>query len=54
MISLHVGSSGMPDLPADSPMVPLGATLFGQMSLSACAEWLWSGMPARFPTSRSP
>jgi predicted TIM-barrel fold metal-dependent hydrolase len=30
-------------------MVPLGATLFGQMSLSACAEWVWSGIPARFP-----
>ncbi len=23
----------------------LVATLFGQMSLSACAEWLWSGYP---------
>ena len=49
VISLHVGSSGMPDMPADGPLVALGATLFGQMSLSACAEWLWSGLPARFP-----
>ena len=49
VISLHVGSSGMGDLPADSPMVALGATLFGQLSLTACAEWLWSGLPARFP-----
>jgi len=49
VISLHVGSSGMPDMPADSPMVALGATLFGQMSLSACAEWLWSGLPVRYP-----
>ncbi len=52
VVSLHVGSSGMPDLPdmpADGPIVALGATLFGQMSLSACAEWLWSGLPARFP-----
>ena len=48
------GSSGMPDMPEDSPQVALGATLFGQMSLSACAEWLWSGLPVRFPTSRSP
>ena len=44
------GSSGMPDMPEDSPLVALGATLFGQMSLSACAEWLWSGLPVRFPT----
>ncbi|HEX3840268.1 MAG TPA: amidohydrolase family protein [Acidimicrobiales bacterium] len=49
VISLHVGSSGMGDLPTDSPMVALGATLFGQLSLTACAEWLWSGLPARFP-----
>jgi predicted TIM-barrel fold metal-dependent hydrolase len=49
VLSLHVGSSGMPDMPDDSPLVALGATLFGQMSLSACAEWIWSGLPARFP-----
>jgi predicted TIM-barrel fold metal-dependent hydrolase len=49
VISLHVGSSGMPDMPADGPLVALGATLFGQMSLSACAEWVWSGIPARYP-----
>jgi predicted TIM-barrel fold metal-dependent hydrolase len=49
VISLHVGSSGMPDMPDDAPLVALGATLFGQMSLSACAEWVWSGLPARFP-----
>jgi predicted TIM-barrel fold metal-dependent hydrolase len=49
VISLHVGSTGMPPMAADSPMVGLGATLFGQMSLSACAEWVWSALPARFP-----
>ena len=25
--------------------VALGATLFGQLSLTACAEWVWSGCP---------
>jgi predicted TIM-barrel fold metal-dependent hydrolase len=49
VISLHVGSSGMPEMSPDSPLVALGATLFGQMSLSACAEWVWSGIPARYP-----
>ncbi len=49
VISLHVGSSGMPDMPDDGPLVQLGATLFGQMSLTACAEWLWSGLAVRFP-----
>jgi len=47
VISLHVGSSGMADYPPDSPNVQLGATLFGQMSLTACAEWVWSGYAVR-------
>jgi predicted TIM-barrel fold metal-dependent hydrolase len=49
VISLHVGSSGMPDMPLDCPKVQLGATMFGQMSLAACSEWLWSGYAVRHP-----
>jgi hypothetical protein len=49
VVSLHVGSSGMADFPEGCPGVQLGATLFGQMSLTACAEWLWSGWPLRYP-----
>ena len=49
VICLHVGSSGVADMPDGSPMVQLGATLFGQLSLGACAEWLWSGYPSRHP-----
>jgi predicted TIM-barrel fold metal-dependent hydrolase len=49
VISLHVGSSGMVDLPPGGPALQLGATLFGQMSLTACAEWLWSGAAVRHP-----
>jgi predicted TIM-barrel fold metal-dependent hydrolase len=48
VISLHVGSSGMPEMAPGSPKLGLGATLFGQMSLAACAEWVWSGLAARF------
>jgi predicted TIM-barrel fold metal-dependent hydrolase len=48
VICLHVGSSGVADVPEDSPR-PLVATLFGQLSLSACAEWLWSGLALRYP-----
>jgi hypothetical protein len=36
VICLHVGSTGVAAMPNDAPMVPLGATLFGQLSLSAC------------------
>jgi predicted TIM-barrel fold metal-dependent hydrolase len=50
VINLHVGSSGAASMPDDAPMLTLGATLFGQLSLSSCAEWLWSGYPTRFPT----
>jgi predicted TIM-barrel fold metal-dependent hydrolase len=49
VISIHVGSSGMHDMAPGSPMLQLGATLFGQLSLTACAEWLWSGYPAEHP-----
>jgi predicted TIM-barrel fold metal-dependent hydrolase len=49
VISLHVASSGMADHPEGSPGLPLGATLFGQLSLTACAEWLWSAWPVRHP-----
>jgi len=30
--------------------VQLGATLFGQLSLGACANWLWSRYPVRYPS----
>jgi predicted TIM-barrel fold metal-dependent hydrolase len=49
VISLHVGSSGMPPIPPGAPALQLGGTLFGQMSLTACAEWLWSGYPLEYP-----
>ena len=50
VISLHVASSGLHPFPDGSPMLQLGATLFGQLSLGACAEWLWSEYPLRHPT----
>jgi len=49
VISLHVGSSGLNPSPPGSPMLQLGATLFGQLSLGACAEWLWSGYGLDYP-----
>jgi predicted TIM-barrel fold metal-dependent hydrolase len=49
VIALHVGSSGGYPSPADAPALQLGATMFGQLSLAACAEWLWSGYPLKYP-----
>ncbi|MCL2535863.1 MAG: amidohydrolase, partial [Nocardiaceae bacterium] len=50
VISLHVGSSGMYQYPQGAPGLQLGATMFGQLSLGACSEWLWSGYPVKHPT----
>ena len=49
VMNLHVGSSGFAPMPPGAPMLELGSTLFGQIALGACAEWLWSGWPARYP-----
>ena len=52
VIALHVGSSGGYEIPEQAPALQLGATMFGQLSLAACAEWLWSGYPLRYSELR--
>jgi len=49
VLNLHVGSSGFPAMPPGAPALELGATLFQAMAFESCAEWLWSGWPARHP-----
>ena len=51
VISLHVGSSGAYDAPADAGQrrMQLVSSLFGQLALAAAAEWLWSGYPVKHP-----
>ena len=49
VLCLHVGSSGMVDLPLDGPRFEKNVTLFPALSLLACVEWVWSGVPARYP-----
>ncbi len=49
VMNLHVGSSGFASMPPGAPMLELGATLFSPMAVTSCAEWLWSGWPARYP-----
>ena len=50
VVSLHVGSSGIEIGPPGGAPLQIGATLFGQRSLTACAEWLCSQYPLRNPT----
>lgn len=52
VINLHNGSSGFAQMPPGAPMLELGATLFGPMAVTSCAEWLWSGWAARYPALR--
>ena len=33
-------------------IMPLTATLFSQLSLHACTEWLWAGWTVRYPELR--
>jgi predicted TIM-barrel fold metal-dependent hydrolase len=51
--SIHVGSTGIHDLPPGYDPVTMGrgltASTFGQLSLVACTEWLWSEIPLRHP-----
>ena len=49
VLNLHVGSSGFAAMPPGAPMLELGATLFQAMAFESCAEWLWSGWPAKYP-----
>ena len=50
VISLARGQLGDPSgTRRVRPSTQLGATLFGQLSLGACAEWLWSGYPVQAP-----
>jgi len=53
VVCLHVSSSGpVAGLADDVPRPALGATLFQAQALVACADWLWSGVPLRFPALR--
>jgi predicted TIM-barrel fold metal-dependent hydrolase len=52
VMNLHNGSSGFAQMPAGAPMLELGATMFGPMAITSCAEWLWSGWPAKYPDLR--
>jgi predicted TIM-barrel fold metal-dependent hydrolase len=49
VVCLHTGSSAWAPLPSPDPPFELFPTLFPVNALLACAEWLWSGVPVRFP-----
>jgi predicted TIM-barrel fold metal-dependent hydrolase len=52
VICLHTGASGWAPLPSPAPPFELLPTVFPVNALLAAAEWLWSGVPLRFPELR--
>ncbi len=49
MVCLHTGASAWAPLPSPGPPFALLPTVFPVNALLAAGEWLWSGVPLRFP-----
>jgi predicted TIM-barrel fold metal-dependent hydrolase len=49
VVCLHTGASSWAPLPSPDPPFELLPTLFPVNALVAGGEWLWSGVPLRFP-----
>ncbi len=49
VVCLHTGASSWAPLPSPDPPFELLPTLFPVNALVAAAEWVWSGVPLRFP-----
>jgi predicted TIM-barrel fold metal-dependent hydrolase len=52
VVCLHTGASAWAPLPSPGPPFELLPTLFPVNALIAASEWLWSGVPLRFPALR--
>jgi len=50
VVCLHTGASSWAPLPSPDPPFELLPTLFPVNALVAAGEWLWSGVPLRFPS----
>jgi predicted TIM-barrel fold metal-dependent hydrolase len=49
VVCLHTGASGWAPLASGDPPFEIMPTLFPVNALIAASEWLWSGVPVRFP-----
>jgi predicted TIM-barrel fold metal-dependent hydrolase len=52
VVCLHCASSGWSASRSPGAPLELLTTLFPVNALSTCADWLWSGVPSRFPMLR--
>ncbi|NUR84123.1 MAG: amidohydrolase [Nonomuraea sp.] len=52
VVCLHTGESGWSPVPSPDTPIEAITTLMPTSAMFACADWLWSGVPLRFPNLR--
>jgi len=53
VVNLHIGSSGSSPATTEDAPPDVQGVLFFACAISAAVDWLYSGLPTRFPISRS-
>ncbi len=52
VVALHTGASSWSPVPSPDTPIEAITTLMPTSAMFACADWLWSGLPLRFPNLR--
>ena len=52
VVCLHTGASSWSPVPSPDTPIEAITTLMPTSAMFACADWLWSGLPLRFPNLR--
>lgn len=52
VVALHTGASSWSPVPSPDTPIEAITTLMPASAMFACADWLWSGVPLRFPNLR--
>lgn len=52
VVALHTGASSWAPVPSPDTPIEAITTLIPTSAMFACADWLWSGVPLRFPNLR--
>ncbi|MEV0586602.1 amidohydrolase family protein [Nonomuraea sp. NPDC050310] len=52
VVCLHTGSSSWSPVPSPDTPIEAITTMMPASAMFACADWLWSGVPLRFPALR--
>lgn len=52
VVCLHTGSSSWTPVPSPDTPIEAITTMMPASAMYACADWLWSGVPLRFPSLR--